>query len=66
MLLTRYRYRILAGSRSAKTFAGPMSRQDCDADAELAAFRGGTIGPQKFWQQVDANFSAGRIKMVLV
>src|SRR5262249_2401029 len=31
-----------------------------------AAFLGGASEPQDFWEQVDANFSAGRIKMVFV
>lgn len=54
------------GGRIAKSFAASMTEQGRDADAELADFLGGTVEPQDFWQQVDANFSAGRIKMVFV
>ena len=52
--------------RIAESFAASMARQGRDPDTELAAFLGGTTEPQDFWQQVDANFSAGRIKMVFV
>ena len=54
------------GGRIAESFAMAMAEQGRDADAELATFLGGTMDPQDFWQQVDANFSAGRIKMVFV
>lgn len=43
-----------------------MIEQGRDADAELASFLAGTTEPEDFWQQVDANFSAGRIKMFFV
>lgn len=43
-----------------------MAEQGRDADAELAAFLGAVAEPQQFWEQVDANFAAGRIKMVFV
>ena len=52
--------------RIAESFAASMAKQEKDADIELAAFLGGTTDPLDFWQQVDANFSAGRIKMVIV
>jgi len=54
------------GGRIAESFAASMIEQGLDADAELAIFLGGTTEPEDFWQQVDANFSAGRIKMVFV
>lgn len=54
------------GGRIAESFAATMDQQGRDADAELAAFLGGTGDPQQFWEQVDANFAAGRIKMVFV
>ena len=43
-----------------------MAEQGRDADAELAAFPGAAVEPLQFWQQIDANFAAGRIKMVFV
>jgi len=52
--------------RIAESFAASMAEQGKDADDVLATFLGGTTDPQDFWQQVDANFSAGRIKMVIV
>lgn len=52
--------------RIAESFAASMAEQGLDADTELANFLAGTAEPQDFWQQVDANFSAGRIKMVFV
>lgn len=54
------------GGRVAENFAASMAEQGRDPDQELAAFLGGTGDPQAFWQQVDANFSAGRIKLVFV
>jgi hypothetical protein len=54
------------GGRIAESFAAAMTEQGRDADAELATFLAGTTEPEEFWQQVDANFSAGRIKMVFV
>lgn len=54
------------GGRVADSFAATMTQQGRDADAELAVFLGGATDPQQFWQQVDANFAAGRIKMVFV
>lgn len=54
------------GGRIAESFASSMSEAGRDADAELASFLGGAADPQQFWDQVDANFSAGRIKLVFV
>jgi hypothetical protein len=54
------------GGRIAESFTASMAKQGLDADAVLAAFLGATADPQKFWEQVDANFAAGRIKMVFV
>jgi hypothetical protein len=54
------------GGRIAESFAASMAKQGLDGDAVLAAFLGATADPQKFWEQVDANFAAGRIKMVFV
>jgi hypothetical protein len=54
------------GGRIAESFAATMTAQGRDADSELAAFLGTTADPRQFWQQVDANFAAGRIKMVFV
>jgi hypothetical protein len=54
------------GGRIAESFAASMTKQGLDADAVLAAFLGTTAEPQRFWEQVDANFAAGRIKMVFV
>lgn len=54
------------GGRIAESFVASMAEQGRDADAELAAFLGAAADPQQFWSQVDANFSAGRIKMVFV
>lgn len=53
------------GGRIAESFVATMAELERDADTELAAFIGGG-DPQQFWQQVDANFAAGRIKMVFV
>jgi hypothetical protein len=52
--------------RIAKSFASTMAEQGLDADAELTTFLGPEANPQQFWEQVDANFAAGRIKMVFV
>ncbi len=54
------------GGRIAESYAATMTEQGRDADAELATFLAGTLEAEDFWQQVDANFSAGRIKMVFV
>ena len=52
--------------RIAESFAASMLSEGRDPDAELATFLAGGVEPEEFWQQVDANFSAGRIKMVFV
>lgn len=54
------------GGRIAESFAASMAELGRDADTELASFLGSTSDPQQFWEQVDANFAAGRIKMVFV
>ncbi len=54
------------GGRIAESFAATMAEHGRDADVELATFLGGAMDPQQFWEQVDANFAAGRIKMVFV
>ncbi len=54
------------GGRIAESFAATMTKQGRDADTELATFLDGAGDPQQFWEQVDANFAAGRIKMVFV
>lgn len=52
--------------RIAQSFAASMATQGRDANAVLAEFLGGAVEPEEFWNQVDANFSAGRIKIVFV
>lgn len=52
--------------RIAESFIASMSELERDAEAELADFIGAGTDPQQFWEQVDANFAAGRIKMVFV
>ncbi|MDP5281414.1 hypothetical protein Q9Q95_20985 [Sphingomonas sp. DG1-23] len=54
------------GGRIAQSYAATMIELGRDADAELAVFLAGTSDPEQFWEQVDANFAAGRIKMVFV
>jgi hypothetical protein len=54
------------GGRIATSFAQSMQQLGRDADTELACFLGAGADPQQFWDQVDANFAAGRIKMVFV
>jgi hypothetical protein len=54
------------GGRIAESFTATMIEQGRDPDAELAAFIGDASDPEQFWEQVDANFAAGRIKMVFV
>lgn len=54
------------GGRIAESYAATMADLGRDADAEVAAFLAGTSDPEQFWEQVDANFAAGRIKMVFV
>jgi hypothetical protein len=49
----------------ATAFAGTCEAAGRDPDATLAAFLDGADA-QTFWAQVDANFAAGRIKLVFV
>lgn len=52
--------------RIAESFAAAMGKEGRDPEVELASFLEAGADPEKFWEQVDANFSAGRIKMVFV
>lgn len=54
------------GGRIAESYAATMIELDRDPDVELATFLAGALEPEQFWEQVDANFAAGRIKMVFV
>jgi hypothetical protein len=54
------------GGRIAESFTATMIEQGRDPDAELVTFLGDASDPEQFWEQVDANFAAGRIKMVFV
>ncbi len=49
----------------AAAFTATCEADGRDPDATLAAFLGGA-DPQEFWAQVDANFAAGRLKLVFV
>lgn len=49
----------------ADIFARTCGSAGCDPDETLAQFIGES-DPGTFWEQVDANFSAGRIKLVFV
>ncbi len=51
--------------RIADSFARTVAQAGGDADALLAPFIG-DADPVAFWQQVDANFVAGRVKLVFV
>lgn len=50
----------------AASFAATAATQGRDADQVLADFLGDAADPDAFWPQVDANFAAGRIKLVFV
>lgn len=50
----------------AETFAQQAAKNGQNADDALADFLGPDVDPAEFWDQVDANFSAGRIKLVFV
>lgn len=50
----------------AETFAQHAAKNGQNADDALADFLGPDVDPAEFWEQVDANFSAGRIKLVFV
>lgn len=52
--------------RIAESYGATMLEAGRDPETELAAFLDGTAEPNQFWEQVDANFQAGRIKMVFV
>lgn len=52
--------------RIAESFMATMAEAGRDPESELATFLEGVTEPEQFWQQVDANFAAGRIKMVFV
>lgn len=52
--------------RIADSFAASMIGDNRDPEAELVTFLAGSIEAEAFWEQVDANFAAGRIKMVFV
>lgn len=50
----------------ATSFAATAQAADQNPDEILADFLGADADAEAFWQQVDANFSAGRIKLVFV
>ncbi len=50
----------------AETFAQQAERNNQNAEETLSDFLGSELDPAQFWEQVDANFSAGRIKLVFV
>lgn len=50
----------------AQSFAAAAAEQDRDPDLLLAEFLPEGTDAETFWQQVDANFSAGRLKLVFV
>lgn len=50
----------------AASFAATAGSEGRDPDQILAEFLGDTAEPDVFWPQVDANFAAGRIKLVFV
>jgi hypothetical protein len=50
----------------ASSFALTVEGSGQNVDEVLADFLGDGADPQSFWEQVDANFSAGRIKLVFV
>ncbi|AMU95074.1 hypothetical protein AOA14_10705 [Sphingopyxis terrae subsp. terrae NBRC 15098] len=54
------------GGRIAENFAATSVELGRDPDVELEQFLGAGADPEQFWEQVDANFAAGRIKMVFV
>jgi hypothetical protein len=49
----------------AEDFAATCVKTGVEPEETLAAFLG-QADPEQFWQQVDANFQAGRIKLVFV
>jgi len=50
----------------ADAFADNARKEGHDPDQLLASFVGSGQSFEEFWEQVDANFSAGRIKLVFV
>ena len=50
----------------AETFAAQAAGNGQVAEDVLSEFLGPAADPSEFWAQVDANFSAGRIKLVFV
>lgn len=50
----------------ADAFARTAELAGQDADSMLSAFLGDDVDIDEFWSQVDANFRAGRIKLVFV
>lgn len=50
----------------ASSFASTAESAGRDPLEVLAAFLGEDVDPESFWQQVDANFTAGRVKLVFV
>lgn len=50
----------------AQSFASTAAEHGVDPDELLAEFLNGASEPDEFWEQVDANFAAGRVKMVFV
>ena len=52
--------------RIAESFSTTMAQLGRDAETELAHFLEGSIDADQFWEQIDANFAAGRIKLVFV
>lgn len=50
----------------ASSFADNARLDGDDPDEKLTSFIGSSMDPDDFWRQVDANFSAGRIKLVFV
>lgn len=50
----------------AESFAATAAQAGHDPDLKLAEFLAGAMEPDAFWEQVDANFTAGRMKLVFV
>lgn len=50
----------------AQSFASTAAKHGADPDELLAEFLEGASDPEDFWEQIDANFAAGRVKMVFV
>jgi len=52
--------------RVAASFGAALAGSGKDPDAVLADFLGDSMEADEFWEQVDANFAAGRVKLVFV